>query len=60
VAKKIKMSNGDLTAILYEEIKQAADCPMGTRRYRAGRSTRLEGVDDPGATKKIPGLRQAR
>jgi hypothetical protein len=29
VAKKIKISNGDLTAIVYEEIKQAPDCPMG-------------------------------
>jgi hypothetical protein len=29
VAKKIKISNGDLTAIFYEEIKQAPDCPTG-------------------------------
>jgi hypothetical protein len=55
VTKKIKISHGDLIAILDEEIKQAPDCPMGTHvaivpAVRPGWRV----VDEPGAAGKIP------
>ena len=30
MAKKARISNGDLTAIFYERLRQASDCPLGT------------------------------
>jgi hypothetical protein len=57
VAKKTKISNGDLTALFYERIRASSGCPVGI--HRTEQNLRVDCADEPYTTRQASRVCQA-